>query len=470
MSVDRLANLSYVLQVLIARMLPLPAIGRLARCCTTLRDACAHHSVWVDKLPRAFHRPASRHAPQVDHRRILRRWLECSSVDARAAHAAQLAGLVPGARFLHRSLRLGARMLVFGGKSATEYFDECWSLDLETLQWARLGSDAATRTPEPRCAASLTYVNGCVLIFGGRSQTDRFLADVWRLELVDGTGPTSPPMVRWTQLADAETDGAPAGRWAHGAVAMHGWLVVFGGSNLESTLNDLWLFDPSRHAWVECAGALDDDSGATTREGADGATSWVRPCARGGHSMVCIREDEAVLFGGNDMVSTFSDVWLLRLTATPRSGQAPTTVPRAQWTRLVKASESAPPARVGHAMVAFEDRVVVLGGRNFLQSSFDERAHILDVTTERWHALSSTGDGDATRDMARSMTRTGHSAVEYSGSILVFGGLGLRDVERPPHDQNVFLNDMMWLHLVGSDVDVCTHPDDEPPAVRLVRV
>jgi hypothetical protein len=120
-------------------------------------------------------------------------------------------------------------------------------------------------------------------------------------------------------------------------------------------------------------------------------------------------------------------------------------------------------------MVAFDDRVVVLGGRNFLQSSFDERAHILDVTTERWHALSSTGDGDATRDMARSMTRTGHSAVEYSGSILVFGGLGLHDVERPPHDQNVFLNDMMWLHLVGSDVDACTHHDDEPPAVRLVR-
>jgi len=48
--------------------------------------------------------------------------------------------------------------------------------------------------------------------------------------------------------------------------------------------------------------------------------------------------------------------------------------------------------------------------------------------------------------------------------------LGLRDVERPPHDQNVFLNDMLWLHLVGSDVDACTHDDDEPPAVRLVRV
>ena len=116
-------------------------------------------------------------------------------------------------------------------------------------------------------------------------------------------------------------------------------------------------------------------------------------------------------------------------------------------------------------MVAVDDRVVVLGGRKFLQSSFDERAHILDVTTERWHALSSPGD-EATRDMARGMTRTGHS---FGGSILVFGGLGLRDVEPHPREQHVFTNDMLWLHLVGSDVDACTHHDDEPPAVRLVR-
>ena len=465
-SVDRFALLSDAAKVKIASMLPLYAIGRLAQCCPTFRDACTRRSIWIKTLPKAFHLLAREHAQSVDERSILRRWIECSSLDVRVVQVTRN-GSVPDARFLHRSVRLGKKMLVFGGKSAVDYFDECWLLDLVTLQWERLRTDIDSPTPEPRCSPSLTCLNGpngmngtngmneSVLLFGGRSRSEQFLCDMWLLEVTEGT-------CRWTQCVDYTTDLIPTGRWAHSAVSMHGRLLVFGGSNRRGALSDLWCFDPFRRAWVELTPENNmrtdtHDTDASDTDASDTDAPVVGPCARGGHSMACISEDAVVMFGGNDMRNTFRDVWVLQLCDY---------VSRPRWTRLDGASDTAPPARVGHTMLAIDDgRIVIFGGRNFLQASFDERVYILDVKTERWHVRSARDEDSATDASAGlRMTRTGHSAIEYNGSIIVFGGLHNVDSH-----QNVFLNDLLRLSLVGSDIDTHYH-GDESPVVRLKRV
>lgn len=467
-SVDWLALLSDALKVMIARKLPVCAIGRLAQCGTTFRDACGRRAIWLGHLPKAFRILARENSQTVDERGILRRWIECASLDARVVPVAQPEGSVPHARFLHRAVRFGRKMLVFGGKSAAEYFGECWSLDLPTLQWERLHTNIDSATPEPRCAPSLTWVGGSALLFGGRSRSEQFLADMWRLEVIDGTCDSPTPNVRWTQLAESTTDRIPAGRWAHSAVAMHGRLVVFGGSNRRGSLCDLWLFDPVRCAWVELTpktdACIDTPESQESETDSESQTDTLRscPCARGGHSMACIGESAAVIFGGNDTRSTFGDVWVLRFEESSWLGHAP--VPTPHWTRLDRASENAPPPRVGHTMVAIDDRFVVYGGRNFLESSFDDQVYILDVTHERWHALSARAD-DVAQDASTAlhMTRTGHSAIEYNGSVIVFGGL--HNVDRY---QNTFLSDLLRFSLVGSDID--TGRGGESPAVRLRRV
>jgi hypothetical protein len=461
-SFDRLALLSDAVKVIIASRLPLYAIGRLTQCCSTFRDACVRRSIWLKTLPNAFHLLAREHAQSVDERGILRRWIECSSLDARVMQVTQNEGSVPGARFLHRAVRLGQKMLVFGGKSAVEYFDECWSLDLVTSQWERMRTDIDAPTPEPRCASSLTCVNGSALLFGGRSRSEQFLSDMWRLEVTDGSCDSPTPNVRWT-LVDYATDSMPVGRWAHSAVAMHGRMILFGGSNRKGSLSDLWLFDPIRCAWVDTSETeLSIDTSETDTSETDTSETdphIPRPCARGGHSMACISENEAVVFGGNDMRNTFNDVWVLRF---EESFLGHTYVPP-RWTRLDKASDKAPPPRVGHTMNAVDDRIVVFGGRNFLESSFDDKVYILDVTNERWHVRSARDD--ETAKLALHMTRTGHSAIEYNGSVLVFGGL--HNVDRY---QNVFLSDLLLLSLVGSDIDTCSRHCNESPVVRLRRV
>ena len=456
-SVDRFALLSDAVKVIIASRLPLYSIGRLAQCCPTFRDACTRRSIWLKTLPKAFHLLAREHAQSVDERGILRRWIECSSLDARVVQVTHQ-GSVPDARFLHRAVRLGKKMLVFGGKSAVEYYSECWSLDLVTLQWKRLHTHIDAPTPEPRCAPSLTCVNESVLLFGGRSRSEQFLCDMWRLEVTEET-------CRWTQFADYTTDRIPAGRWAHSAVEMHGRLLVFGGSNRRGSLSDLWWFDPIRRAWVELTpennmriDTSETDTSETDTDASETDTPIVGPCARGGHSMARIHKNAVVMFGGNDMLNTFRDVWLLQFEESSFCDH----VSRPHWTRLNKASDTAPPARVGHTMIAIDNRVVIFGGRNFLQASFDERVYIFDVTNERWHVRSARDDEAATdASVGLHMTRTGHSAIEYNGSILVFGGL--HNVDR---NQNIFLNDLLRLSLVGSDIDT-HHHGNESPVVRL---
>eukprot|EP00306_Pavlova_sp_CCMP459_P016970 CAMPEP_0185207994 /NCGR_PEP_ID=MMETSP1140-20130426/61272_1 /TAXON_ID=298111 /ORGANISM="Pavlova sp., Strain CCMP459" /LENGTH=126 /DNA_ID=CAMNT_0027775703 /DNA_START=12 /DNA_END=392 /DNA_ORIENTATION=+ len=108
------------------------------------------------------------------------------------------------------------------------------------------------------------------------------------------------------------------------------------------------------------------------------------------------------VFGGNTCRESFNDLWQYSLE-------------ERSWAR-VKTRGSSPSARVGHALVPFGRRLILFGGRQYMDNSFDAAMHCFDLRTQKWTRL--TVGGESPR------LRTGHSAVACSGAMLVFGGLG----------------------------------------------
>ena len=191
-------------------------------------------------------------------------------------------GSVPAARYGAGGAfdpAAGGRMLVTHGFTTAGRFDDTWQFSLGGESWSEI-SPAGER-PIERCLmrAAWDATAERLLIFGGQTTNAPFLGDLWALEpggwreLVTEAGPSprnlyatvfdgrrrlllfggrtedgptndlwafSSPEESWSQpLVEGE---APPARFAHDAV----WLpdaqalFVFGGSDGEGELNDLW--------------------------------------------------------------------------------------------------------------------------------------------------------------------------------------------------------------------------------------
>lgn len=89
-----------------------------------------------------------------------------------------------------------------------------------------------------------------------------------------------------------------------------------------------------------------------------------------------------------------------------------------------------PSARVGHALVPFGKRLMLFGGRKYMDNTFDSALHCFDLQSRRWSDLKVGGQPP--------LVRTGHSAITCAGGFLVFGGLG---------STGEFFNDTFALRL-----------------------
>jgi hypothetical protein len=89
----------------------------------------------------------------------------------------------------------------------------------------------------------------------------------------------------------------PPRRRAHTTVHYHNWLVVFGGGNGQTALNDIWaldISDPKRLTWEEWKTKGD-------------------PPARKGYHTANLVGDKMIVFGGSDGHASFADVHVLDL-------------------------------------------------------------------------------------------------------------------------------------------------------------
>ena len=239
----------------------------------------------------------------------------------------------PSARFGHNAVfdAAGSRMILFGGQAGPNFFNDTWSFDGTWLQLnlagppsPRYGAGAAitqndvfishgftdsgrfddtwqmplegdawgdqspTSGPRPveRCLLRTVADSerGRIFLFGGQTDSDPFLGDLWVLDLTVDS---------WSEIGQST---APAARNLYSLVAVdEPAALLFGGRAEDGALNDLWVLDFLTDSWLQVAADGEAPSG---RSGHDAA--WLT----GQHSML--------VFGGRDAGQTLlNETWRL---------------------------------------------------------------------------------------------------------------------------------------------------------------
>ena len=208
------------------------------------------------------------------------------------------AGAAPSGRRLHAAVFDAARnrLVTFAGAdtSTADYLGDAWALALGgSPAWSELGVPGAPPRRQ-RHSAIADSLRDRVLIFGGYGY-GTFFNDVWALPL------TSAGV--WQPIATAGTPPPP--RYGHTAIydRPRDRMIVFGGSNLLSSFNDVWALSlGGTPTWTQLSPA--------------GAP----PDPRFGHSAIYdpVR-DRMVVFGGTGGIGSQpdADLWALSLSGTP---------------------------------------------------------------------------------------------------------------------------------------------------------
>jgi hypothetical protein len=256
----------------------------------------------------------------------------------------QVAADGPSPRFGHAVAidREAGRLLLFGGQSADQFFNDLWELDLGSLTWTQIDDGAGT-APSPRYGlAAVPDNDGRIIVSHGFTFQGRF-NDTWRFD-ASGAG--------WQDVSP-EGDGArPLNRCLHEQSwdAASKTMLLYGGCSSgfgPCPQGDLWRFDPAERTWTEITpgsgptprsnpalvadksgervllvgGSTSDGYAMDVWEGkADGdsfAWTWLEvagsgPAGRASHDAVWSRGD-LYLFGGTGVAGVTADLWKLSM-------------------------------------------------------------------------------------------------------------------------------------------------------------
>jgi N-acetylneuraminic acid mutarotase len=131
------------------------------------------------------------------------------------------------------------RIVLFGGRTATgDVLNDTWSYDLATNTWTDLSPVVA---PYQRSDFDMAYDSRAdrVVLFGGRTPTE-FFNDTWSYDLATNT---------WTDLNPVVAPSARIEpNMAYDAAADR--IVLFGGMGTMSVLNDTWSYDLATNTWT----------------------------------------------------------------------------------------------------------------------------------------------------------------------------------------------------------------------------
>lgn len=282
------------------------------------------------------------------------------------------------------------------------YYNDTWTYTYGTNTWVNMNPPSA---PPARAGHTLTYdpVDGVFVLFGG-NDNDTYHKDTWIYDLT---------MNRWTERSPSYS---PPNRAEHSAAydRTSGTVVLFGGSNGQTPLNDTWAYNASANSWMSKLMA----SG---------------PPARHGQSMTCDQQaGKPILFGGLDSGSEYmDDFWRYEYS---------------QNTWSILGRLSSPEPRIHHAM-AYDNRdnlTLLFGGLNGIFEYND--TWLYDSSKNIWSRERPENPPPARHDTALAYD-------DLNGVYVLFGGMS----------GTTQVNDT-WTYNVSTNAWTQMHPQQTPPA------
>lgn len=259
----------------------------------------------------------------------------------------QTTGEIPPPRVGHATVLVANVLILWGGDTKVRADDKqdegLYLLNLSTREWTRVrpANEGPNAGPVGRYGHTVSIVGSRFYVFGG--QVDgTFMNDIWSFDL--NSLKTTPT---WELLKP--TSELPPKRTGHASVTYKDKIFIFGGTDGQYHYNDTWCYDVATNAWRElsCIGYI--------------------PVPREGHA-ACLVDDIMYIFGGRGVDGKdLGDLASFRI-----SNQ--------RWYMFANMGPS-PSGRSGHALTAFQNKVVVLGGESFTGGKPDDPAivYVLDT-------------------------------------------------------------------------------------------
>mmetsp|Transcript_12203 Transcript_12203/g.22618 ORF Transcript_12203/g.22618 Transcript_12203/m.22618 type:complete len:1213 (-) Transcript_12203:989-4627(-) len=289
--------------------------------------------------------------------------------------------VAPGQRSLHVAVVYQSWMFLFGGYDGRGRVNSVHRFDFVHLTWNEL-SEVKGVPPSPRDRHSAVVVGGYMLIFGGSDGLSR-MNDLHAFDLEEHI---------WHRIPRKTLDQSPSPRHSHCAVAYGDSMFVFGGYD-GAYKNDLYAFtiDPPQY----------EDAEQNLRAPPTG--TWTKVAARGRYPSSRYRascvtfDNQIVLFGGHDGQRHLNCTHSFNFDTLT-------------WTAV--RTQGAPPLpRDSHVALVFQGIMVVFGGSS---GSAMNDFHYLDLSAYKWKPVTTDGWFPCARFC--------HVGVEYDNSLYVHGG------------------------------------------------
>lgn len=259
----------------------------------------------------------------------------------------QTSGEIPPPRVGHATVLVANVLILWGGDTKVRADDKqdegLYLLNLSTREWTRVrpNFDGPNAGPVGRYGHTVSIVGSRFFVFGG--QVDgTFMNDLWTFDL--NSLKTTP---KW-EILKPNTE-LPPRRTGHASVTYKDKIYIFGGTDGQYHYNDTWCYDVATNSWKElsCIGYI--------------------PVPREGHA-TCLVDDVMYIFGGRGVDGKdLGDLASFRI-----SNQ--------RWYMFANMGPS-PSGRSGHALTAFQNKVVVLGGESFTGNKPDDPSIIYVLDT-----------------------------------------------------------------------------------------
>lgn len=264
-----------------------------------------------------------------------------------SATLVQTTGEIPPPRVGHATVLVANVLILWGGDTKVRADDKqdegLYLLNLSSREWTRVrpSVEGPNAGPVGRYGHTVSIVGSRFFVFGG--QVDgTFMNDLWSFDL--NSLKATP---QWEMLQP--TTELPPKRTGHASVMLKDKIYIFGGTDGQYHYNDTWCYDITTNVWKElsCIGYI--------------------PVPREGHA-ACLVDDVMYIFGGRGVDGKdLGDLASFRI-----SNQ--------RWYMFANMGPS-PTGRSGHALTAFQNKVIVLGGESFTGNKPDDPAiaYVLDT-------------------------------------------------------------------------------------------